>query len=145
MDAVSDDITEKDLRLGADDDPVFMLEFSTQWFLFQLGNARLTLRAPFEIAWADGTSESYDPATSATNPASAKLLAALIGARVSSSVAGKEHAYLRIAFDNGVRLSYDPTGSADEDWEATDPSGVLYVALPDDDLTWFADSSQKAE
>ena len=134
---MSDDVTEKDLRLNAEADEVFMLEFSTQWFLFQLGNARLTLRAPFTIIWQDDTSELFDPHTSAANPASARLLATLIGSRVTRSVAGVEHAYLRIAFDNAVRIEYDPTGSAGEDWEATDPYGVLYVALPDDDLTWF--------
>ena len=142
---MSDNTDERDLRLNSEDDTVFVVEFSTQWFLFQLGNARVTLRTAFEIVWPGGATEEFDPAMSATNPTSARLLAALMGAKVTRSVAGIEHAYLRIDFDNDLHINYDPTGSDWEDWEVTDPAGILYIALPDDSMTWFEKEAPKAD
>jgi hypothetical protein len=133
--------------LGFEGADVFTIAFQPGSVRLWFGDAGtyLEVSGVWRLTWPDGSVSDYDTGPGGRHPDTPRLMDALAEAHIVSAHADIDTAVLDVEFDSGLRLHYEPTGSPYEEWQAQNRDGRTYVALPNNELTWFPGRSEPAE
>ena len=128
-------------NLGLDGLKVWTIAFQpgSARLWFGEGGTYLEVAGVWNLTLPDGSSIDYVTQLAGRDPATPQLIDALAGSRIVSAEAEIESSILDVRFENGVHLHFEPTDGPGEEWEAKNGDGRVYIALPDNELTWVED------